>query len=156
MTSRDFGVKLTSPLWRHISSQISELPFRNDVTCLRTPSQHKVVITKLSGKNLLKYCTVLMAQNMWLHGVVSFLGELGSHLTQCGLGRGLPPYQVASSTIQPFGHNTLAEKCWDCCVPLWGGEVRSRSNTMWPGPRPTCNLHAKFHLDPSNRVATIQ
>jgi len=23
-------------------------------------------------------------------------GELGPHLTQCGLGRGLPPYQVAS------------------------------------------------------------
>jgi len=24
------------------------------------------------------------------------MGELGPHLTQCGLGRGLPPYQVAS------------------------------------------------------------
>ena len=24
------------------------------------------------------------------------VGELGPHLTQCGLGRGLPPYQVAS------------------------------------------------------------
>jgi len=24
------------------------------------------------------------------------VGELGAHLTQCGLGRGLPPYQVAS------------------------------------------------------------
>jgi len=24
------------------------------------------------------------------------LGKLGHHLTQCGLGRGLPPYQVAS------------------------------------------------------------
>jgi len=23
-------------------------------------------------------------------------GELGPHLTQCGLGQGLPPYQVAS------------------------------------------------------------
>ena len=28
-------------------------------------------------------------------------GELGSHLTQCRLGRGLPPYQVASWSIQP-------------------------------------------------------
>ena len=27
------------------------------------------------------------------------------HLTQCGLGRGLPIYQVASWSIQPFGHN---------------------------------------------------
>jgi len=33
--------------------------------------------------------------------------ELGHRLTQCGLawGRGLLPYQVASSAIQPFGHN---------------------------------------------------
>jgi len=23
-------------------------------------------------------------------------------------------------------------------VPLWGGGARSPSNTMWPGPRPTC------------------
>ena len=33
-------------------------------------------------------------------------GELGPHLTQCRLHRGLPPYQVVSSSIQPFGHNT--------------------------------------------------
>ena len=34
------------------------------------------------------------------------IGELGPHLTQCGLGRGLLPYQVAFCSIQPFGHNT--------------------------------------------------
>jgi len=34
------------------------------------------------------------------------VGELGSHLTQCHLGRGLPPYQMASWSIQSFGHNT--------------------------------------------------
>jgi len=33
-------------------------------------------------------------------------GELGPHLTQCGLGRGLPLYQVTSWSIQLFGHNT--------------------------------------------------
>jgi len=32
--------------------------------------------------------------------------ELGPHLTQCCLGRGPPPYQVVSWSIQPFGHNT--------------------------------------------------
>jgi len=31
---------------------------------------------------------------------------LSPHLTQCRLGRGLPRYQVASWSIQPFGHNT--------------------------------------------------
>ena len=34
------------------------------------------------------------------------LGELGPGLTQCDLDRGLPPYQVASWSIHPFGHNT--------------------------------------------------
>jgi len=35
------------------------------------------------------------------------VGELSPHLTQCGLGRGLPPHQVVPWSIQPFGHNTL-------------------------------------------------
>ena len=39
-----------------------------------------------------------------------FAGELGPHLTQCGLGRGLLPYQVASSSIQPFGGNVHGPK----------------------------------------------
>jgi len=30
--------------------------------------------------------------------------ELGHHLTQCGRSRGLPPCQVSSWSIQPFGH----------------------------------------------------
>jgi len=34
------------------------------------------------------------------------VGELSSHVTQCRLGRDLPPWQVASWSIQPFGHNT--------------------------------------------------
>ena len=34
-----------------------------------------------------------------------FGGELGPHITQTRLGQGLPPYQVASLSIQPFGHN---------------------------------------------------
>ena len=33
-------------------------------------------------------------------------GALGPHITQCGRGQGLPPCQVSSWSIQPFGHNT--------------------------------------------------
>ena len=44
----------------------------------------------------------------------SFAGELGPRLTQCGLGRSLLPYQVASSSIQPFLHKTWAEN-WGLC-----------------------------------------
>ena len=41
-------------------------------------------------------------------------GELGPFLTQCGLGRSLLPYQVASSSIQPFGHNRHEPKTGGC------------------------------------------
>ena len=36
-----------------------------------------------------------------------FRGALGTRLIQCGLRRCLRPYQVASSSIQPFGHNSV-------------------------------------------------
>jgi len=42
----------------------------------------------------------------WGAAVPLSVGELGPHLTQCGLGRGLPTYQVASWSIQPFGQGT--------------------------------------------------
>jgi len=62
------------------------------------------------------------------------VGQLGPHLTQCGLGWGLHPYQVASWSIQLFGHNTHGPKMG--ALPLWG-VAGSPSNTMWPGLRPT-------------------
>jgi len=37
-----------------------------------------------------------------------FGGGALPHLRQCGLGRGLPPSQVSSRSIQLFGHNTPA------------------------------------------------
>jgi len=63
-------------------------------------------------------------------------GELGPHLTQSRLGRGLPPYQVASYAIQSFGHNGYGPKIGGAVLLLGG--ARSPSKTMWPGPRPTC------------------
>jgi len=41
-------------------------------------------------------------------------GELGPHVTQCGLGRDILPYQVASSSIQPFDHNRHGSKTGGC------------------------------------------
>ena len=70
------------------------------------------------------------------------MGELSPHLAQCGLGRGLLPYQVASSSIQLFGHNRHR--------PIWG-EL---------GPHLTQNrlaeayLHTKWPPSPSSRLAT--
>jgi len=71
-------------------------------------------------------------------------GELGPHLTQCGLGWGIPPYQVASWSIQPFGqnhpafrHNRHRPKNGGCAPFLGGGESWLPSNTMSTGLRPT-------------------
>jgi len=53
-----------------------------------------------------------------------FAGEVGPRLTQCGLGRGLGllPYQVASLSIQPFGHNRHESKTGGCAP--FRGELR--------------------------------
>jgi len=42
-------------------------------------------------------------------------GELGHHLTQCRLGRSLPLYRVASSSIQLFGNNRHGPKIGGLC-----------------------------------------
>jgi len=65
-----------------------------------------------------------------------FQGQLGSHLTQCGLRRGLPQYQVASWSIQPLGHNRHGPKSGGGAVPLFSGSWIP-SNTMWRALRPT-------------------
>jgi len=41
----------------------------------------------------------------WGGAAVRAGSPLGPHLTQCGLGWGLPLYQVGSWSIQPFAHN---------------------------------------------------
>jgi len=64
-----------------------------------------------------------------------FAEELVSRLTQCGLSRG--PYQVASSSIQPFGDNRHLQKTGG--VPLLGGAV-TPSNITSPVPRFTSVL----------------
>ena len=40
-------------------------------------------------------------------GAVPLSLSAGNRLIQCGLCGGLLPYQVASSSIQPFGHNSV-------------------------------------------------
>jgi len=49
----------------------------------------------------------------------------GTDLTQCGLHRGLPPYQMASWSIKPFGHNRHGPKIGAVgpLCPFWGSWV---------------------------------
>ena len=49
--------------------------------------------------------------------------QLGPHVTQCLLGRGLPPYQVVSWCIQPFGHNRHGQKLGGGLCPFLQGEL---------------------------------
>ena len=64
-------------------------------------------------------------------------GQLGPHITQCHLSLGLPPYQVASWSIQPFGHNGHGLKIGEGGLCPFGEWSWSPCNTWWPGPRPT-------------------
>jgi len=75
------------------------------------------------------------------------LGGGGPHITQRDLGQGLPSYQVASRSIQPFGHNRHGPKIGGLC-PL--GE-REQGPHLTQYERAEAYLCAKFHLDPSNR-----
>ena len=55
------------------------------------------------------------------HALLHMASKWSSHrttragLTQCGLGQDLPPYQVASWSIQPFGHNRHGPKIGGLC-----------------------------------------
>ena len=45
--------------------------------------------------------------------------KLGPHVTKCGLGWGLPSYQVASWSIQPLGYNRHGPKFGGCAPCGW-------------------------------------
>jgi len=69
----------------------------------------------------------------WGGAAVQLSRRAGTHLIQCGLCRGLLPYQVVSSCIQPFGHNRHEPKTRGLC-PFYGGAA-TPSNTTSPGSR---------------------
>jgi len=80
--------------------------------------------------------------------------ELGPRLTQCRL---VEAYLPTKWRLDPSSHLTttdMGRKLGRGLCPLGGGRAGFSSNTMWPGTRPIY-LHAMFHLDPSNRLATI-
>ena len=85
-------------------------------------------------------------------GLCPFLGELGPHLTQCGLYQGPSPYQVASWSIEPFCHNRHGLKSGGLLCPLFGEAELGPHAIQWPGPR---LASTQFYPDPSNRLATI-
>jgi len=78
-----------------------------------------------------------------IEGLYTLWEKLNSLVTLCGLGRGLPSYQVGSWSIQPFGHNRHGPKIGGSA--LGGGGAGSALNTMLPGR----GLHSYTCLMPS-------
>jgi len=81
-----------------------------------------------------------------------FRAELVCRLIQCGLGRGLLPYEVASSSIQPFGHNKHGPKLGGggCALCSGGSWVQIEHKLAWA----EAYLRTKCQLSPSSRLAT--
>ena len=65
-------------------------------------------------------------------------GKMGPHLIQCGLGRGLPTYQLSSGILihTAVWPQQIWAKKWGLCPLSLGGDGFP-SYTMWHGPRPT-------------------
>jgi len=76
---------------------------------------------------------LLRSATVWSQLLCPCMGSF--HLTQCGLGQAIPPYQVASRSIQPFGHNRHGLKIGG--MPLFGESWVPIKHNMSPGPRPT-------------------
>jgi len=65
------------------------------------------------------------------------------------MGWGLLPYQVASSSIQPLGHNRHWPKIgWGCALFL-GGDGSLSNTVTWA----KAYLHTKWHLSSSSHMA---
>ena len=83
-----------------------------------------------------------------------FRAEMGPRLKHCGLGRGLLPYQVASSSIQPFGHDRHGSKAgwWLVCPICSGGGtwVFIEHKVAWA----EAYLHTKCYLSPYSCLVT--
>jgi len=90
---------------RQDRTEMTTVPYSHSIgrTVLQTVAQ------KLTRANqLLKWATVWPQETWaekWGGGCCAAGSPLDPQLTQCGLGRGLPVYQVVSWSIQPFSHS---------------------------------------------------
>jgi len=90
--------------------------------------------TRLAGntgrKNYANKCSAeigdrltTMDMGLKLEAVSLMGGKLDPHVTECSLDRGLPSYQVAPWSIQPFGHNKHVPKSGGGAVRLFMAEL---------------------------------
>ena len=109
-----------------LAVEARDLLVRRPLTrCANTPLEllddhiHKVIplIQKTRAQQLLRWATV-WPQSTWAEKWWGAAVGLGPHLLECGLGRGLPLYQMASWSIQPFGHNYRNATLLHVGIPL--------------------------------------
>jgi len=88
----------------------------------------------------------------WNWGLCPFLGGAGSPSNTMSPGPRPTSEPNGILMIDPtvWPQQTWAEN-WGLCPLLWGIWVPTSHNVAWTG----AYLRAKFHLDPSNRLATI-
>ena len=122
--------RTNQPTWLLISMQ--EMFQFDCQTCLKTHFRHcdswplspdlDRIISKCSAVAEMgnRLATIDIGRKLGGCAPLPFLGGDRPHLTQCGLGRGRPPNQVASGSIKPFGHNRYGQKM-DGCAPLGRG-----------------------------------
>jgi len=101
----------------------------NSLHTICKQSQHKMSSIQSLADSILCANNLTRAQQYWRWVTVTtidmgrkegghcaaFTQKLGPRLTQCGLGRGLLLYQMACSSIQPFGHNRHGPKTGGQC-----------------------------------------
>jgi len=67
----------------------------------------------------------------------------------------LPPFQVSSWSIQPFGHNRHGPKLEGCCAPFWREGVGGAGSHLTQCGLVEAYIRTKWYLHPSSLLATI-
>jgi len=140
----DMGHRLaTTDIDRKVGSP-GPLPWRGELSPHNTKAYFRIKWHPGSSSRL---ATIDMGRKMG--DCVPFRrGQLGPRLTQCRLGRGLPPYQVAD-----WPQQTWTEK-WGLLYPLFGGSCPHLTQCGIGRGLPPYGT--KRHLEPSSRLATTE
>ena len=86
-------------------------PNRCNVSLLRSEKPQNRPVSKLNtGRFALRAMLPVITKSLTILNMRWKFRGLGTHLTQSPLGWDLPPYQLASWCIQPFGHNRSGPK----------------------------------------------
>ena len=120
-----------------------------DRMCSTCVTAEKITVT--NSKNFSNFNLFNKRQRLWWGEITSRWTSKYKFFIFGNTNLKLVSNQVASWSIQPFGQNRHGPKIgWGCAVFAGGAESPS-NKVAWA----KAYLHAKFHFDPSNYLATI-